>query len=169
MTDWDTIEIEYAKGIRSNCDLAKQFGISEGAIRKRAKQYGWIKDLSHKITLKAQKKVYEKRIITTGSHGSSKIDKVTEAEIIESEAAVQALALISERESIKRLNTLSERTEFILETYPIDDPEKHAKCTKMIVETREKIFNLYRRNLGINDNANGDANAPVTNVTVNYV
>ena len=151
--DWDAIEIEYAKGVSSNREIATQFNISEGAIRKRAKQYAWSKDLTAKIKLKAQQKV---RTIEYASHGTQSITKATEQELVESEANLQALALIGERASIKRLILLSDTTEAMMVSIK-NDPEKHAKCTKLVTDTREKIFNLYRRNLNINDNALGNA------------
>lgn len=158
--DWDSIETEYAKGLRSNYDIAKEFGISETAIRKRAKQYGWSKDLIAKIKVKALDKV---RNTEFAKLGSQTITKATEAQLIESEAAIQAMALLAEREDIKRLSALSLATEAMMIGI-VDNAEKHAKVTKMIVETREKLMNLYRRNLNINDNAIGVADGPVVEV-----
>lgn len=37
---WPEIEAEYVAGVRSLRDIAKEFGITEGAIRKRAKRNG---------------------------------------------------------------------------------------------------------------------------------
>lgn len=42
--DWLTIETEYRAGKRSVNALATDHGISEGAIRKRAKKEGWVRD-----------------------------------------------------------------------------------------------------------------------------
>lgn len=43
MTDWDQIENDWRFGDLSNVKLAKKHGVSEGAIRKRAKAEGWQK------------------------------------------------------------------------------------------------------------------------------
>ncbi len=151
--DWESAEIEYAKGLRSNCDIAKQIGVSETAVRKRAKQYGWVKDLSAKIRLKADAKV---RAIEFESLGSSKITKATEQEIVESVAEQQAAVLLNERADIVRLSGLAEKYVLELEDYQ-EDPEKKFRTLKHAVDISEKLFNLRRRNYNINDNANGDA------------
>lgn len=39
--DWESVEREYRAGIRSLRDIAGEVGVSEGAIRKRAKAEGW--------------------------------------------------------------------------------------------------------------------------------
>lgn len=43
MVDWDVIEATWRFGDKSNVVLARGHGISEGAIRKRAKREGWEK------------------------------------------------------------------------------------------------------------------------------
>lgn len=42
--DWLIIETAYRAGKRSLRDIASDQGISEGAIRKRAKKQGWVRD-----------------------------------------------------------------------------------------------------------------------------
>lgn len=43
-TDWDSIEIDYLAGIKSIRAIASEFDCSEGAIRKKAKKEGWIRN-----------------------------------------------------------------------------------------------------------------------------
>lgn len=42
--DWVAIEGEYRAGVHSLRAIADKYGITEGAIRKRAKQKGWLRD-----------------------------------------------------------------------------------------------------------------------------
>lgn len=42
--DWDVIEAQYRANVASTNELAKRHGITEGAIRARAKKHGWVKD-----------------------------------------------------------------------------------------------------------------------------
>lgn len=49
MADWIVIETEYRAGQRSVNSLAKEHGISEGAIRKRAKKCGWVRDAAKTV------------------------------------------------------------------------------------------------------------------------
>lgn len=43
--DWEEVEKRYRTNQGSNRSLAEEFGVSEAAIRKRAKKEGWAKDL----------------------------------------------------------------------------------------------------------------------------
>lgn len=42
--DWTVIEGAYRAGIRSINSLAGEYGITEGAIRARAKKHGWVRN-----------------------------------------------------------------------------------------------------------------------------
>ena len=43
--DWEAIEREYKVGQLSNREIGRQYNITEGSIRAKAKKEGWIKDL----------------------------------------------------------------------------------------------------------------------------
>jgi len=53
-TDWDAIECEYRANQLSNVMLGKKHGVSEGAIRKKAKAEGWTKDLTAAVRAKVR-------------------------------------------------------------------------------------------------------------------
>lgn len=55
--DWERIELDYRAGIKPLRQIASENGISEGAIRKRAKRDDWSRDLSVKIQTKAEELV----------------------------------------------------------------------------------------------------------------
>lgn len=44
LVDWDSIEIQYVAGARSLRAIASDFGITETAIRQRARKYGWVRN-----------------------------------------------------------------------------------------------------------------------------
>lgn len=52
-TDWERIELDYRAGILTLREMAKSGGVTEGAIRKRAKRDDWTRDLAGKIKAKA--------------------------------------------------------------------------------------------------------------------
>ena len=54
--DWERIELDYRTGRYSNRELTRLHGPSEAAIRKRAKDHDWQRDLSEQI----RKRVIEK-------------------------------------------------------------------------------------------------------------
>ncbi len=39
--DWEAIESAYRAGVLSLRDIGEKYGVTEGAIRKRAKKLGW--------------------------------------------------------------------------------------------------------------------------------
>ncbi len=47
--DWEAIETAYRAGVMSLREIASQHGISEDAIRKRAKRDDWSCDLNTKV------------------------------------------------------------------------------------------------------------------------
>lgn len=42
-TDWAAVEADFRAGKLSNVQIANKFGVTEGAIRKRAKAGGWVR------------------------------------------------------------------------------------------------------------------------------
>lgn len=55
--DWDAIHAEYRAGQLSNVMLGKKYGVTEGAIRKRAKAEGWQKDLADAVRQQVKEKL----------------------------------------------------------------------------------------------------------------
>ena len=149
--DWESIEKEYRAGIRALRDIASEFGVTEGAIRKKELKEDWIRDLSTKIKIKALDLVRKTEV-------RKEVRKENEREIIDSVAQKQADVLLEERADIKRLSDLCKKFELELEAYA-EDLEKKARVTKSLTDTRKTIIELRRRNYNINDNSNGDADS----------
>ena len=149
--DWASIEREYRTGIRTLRDIAVEFGVVEGTIRRKAAKEDWIRDLSAKIKSKASELVRKSEI-------RKETRKESEREIIDYVAQQQADVLLVEREDIKRLSQLCEKFEKELDSYA-EDLEKKARVTKSLTDTRKTIIELRRRNYNINDNSNGDADS----------
>lgn len=55
--DWEAIHGEYRAGQLSNVMLGKKYGVTEGAIRKRAKAEGWQKDLADAVRQQVKEKL----------------------------------------------------------------------------------------------------------------
>lgn len=64
--DWEAIETAYRAGVMSLREIAAQHGISEGAIRKRAKRDDWSRDLAAKVKERADDLV-RKAEVTKGA------------------------------------------------------------------------------------------------------
>ena len=100
--DWAQIEADFRAGVKSLRQIASEHGISEGAIRKRAKKEDWDRDLSAKISAKADALV-RKDAVRSEVRSES---RVPENEIIEANAALQAQVRREQRKDISRARNL---------------------------------------------------------------
>lgn len=60
--DWEAIHGEYRAGQLSNVMLGKKYGVSEGAIRKKAKAEGWQKDLAGEVRAQVKEKLVREEV-----------------------------------------------------------------------------------------------------------
>lgn len=117
--DWERIEADYRVGSKSLREIASEQGISEGAIRKRAKRDGWERDLRDKVRSKADALV-RTEVVRSEVRTESAI--ATERLTVEVEAQVQARVRLAHREDIARFRRLclSLLAELEAETADID-------------------------------------------------
>ena len=96
--DWEKIELDYRAGIKSLRQIAGEHDIAESAIRRRAKQYEWVRDLSEKIKAKADD------IVRKESVRSSVRTKTTisEKDTIDANANEVASVRLAHRKDIQR-------------------------------------------------------------------
>lgn len=57
--DWEVVHLDYRANVLSIRQIAARHGITDGAIRKRAKRDGWVRDLSSEIREVAEGMVRE--------------------------------------------------------------------------------------------------------------
>lgn len=92
-TDWERIERDFRSGVRSVKEIARQNGISDTAIRKRAKRDGWTRDLTRDVRAATQSKLVRDEV---RGHNAK-----TDAEIVEAAAAESASVVRSHRKDIR--------------------------------------------------------------------
>ncbi|MCU4438713.1 hypothetical protein KTI07_04135 [Acinetobacter lwoffii] len=102
--DWERIEIEYRAGVQSIRQIAQAFGVSDGAIRKRAKTQEWTRDLNGKIHAKAEA-IVRTQVVRTEVLNSPEY-KATEKETIEANANLIASIQLNQRKDIQRARSL---------------------------------------------------------------
>lgn len=100
--DWERIEAQYRANTLSLREIASEHGITEGAIRKKAKAEGWERDLSAKVKAKADALVRKEQVRSEVRNGVSE----TEKQVVEVEAQVQARIRLSHRKDIERNRNL---------------------------------------------------------------
>ncbi len=101
--DWERIESDYRAGVLSVREIAGSNGVSHTAINKKAKDKGWVRDLSVKIQAKADSLVSSAEVSTEVSTGNA----VNERVIIESNALAIANVRLAHRGDIRRFRNLA--------------------------------------------------------------
>ena len=98
IADWEKIEADYRAGIKTLREIAGDHGITEGAIRKRAKRDGWERDLSAKIQQKAEALVRKESVRSEVRTESA----ISEREIIDANAQAIVSVRLGQRKDIQR-------------------------------------------------------------------
>lgn len=101
VADWERIEAQFRAGSMSLREIAGEHGITEGAIRKRAKREGWARDLAAKVKAKADQLVRSELV-----RSEVRSESPTEKQEVEVEAQVQARIRIAHRTDISRSRRL---------------------------------------------------------------
>lgn len=103
--DWERIEQLYRAGLLSVREIAAAHGITHGAINKRAKRDGWVRDLKAKIKAKADALVSKSTVSTEVSTEQLATEKAT----VEANAQVIARIRIAHRTDIGRYRSLANK------------------------------------------------------------
>lgn len=97
-TDWDAVERDYRAGVLSNREIGERHGCSEGMVRKKARQLGWVKDLGAKVAAKADD-LMRRRV---AREERTPENLATERDIIETNAEAIVGVRMAHRANIKR-------------------------------------------------------------------
>lgn len=135
--DWERIECEYRAGVLSIRQIALEFGVSDGAIRKRAKKEEWERDLNGKIEAKADAIVRKEAVRTQVL--ASESYKASEKETIEANANLVASVRITHRKDIEKARTMTmalfEELEHMIGT---DQADLLAQLGELMYKPNEK-------------------------------
>lgn len=104
-TDWEAIERAYRAGLLSVREIAAAHGITHGAINKRAKRDGWIRDLKAKIKAKADSLVSKSLVSTEVSTDT----RLSERQEVDANARVIADIRMAHRGDITRAREMTNR------------------------------------------------------------
>jgi len=137
--DWEAIEAEYSAGVKSVNAIAKAHGISESAIRKRAKRDGWQRDLSNSVRSAARSKL----VRTQGANS----DVRTDADIIDSASDEITQVVVSHRGQISQWKGIATKLAVTLAEMGVDD-ENHNEFARSLnsgVDALGKLVKLERQ------------------------
>lgn len=97
-TDWTAIERAYRAGVVSIREIGREHGVSDAAIRKRAKAEAWVRDLTAKVQERARSKLVRDLGSQEGSHEQR---ARTDEEIVEQASETQASVVRIHRRDIR--------------------------------------------------------------------
>ena len=101
--DWEKIELDYRAGVKSLRQIAGEHDIAESGIRRRAKSYEWVRDLSAKIKAKADD-IVRKESVRSEVRTENRI---SEKQTIDDNAQLTAGIRLSHRKDISRARSIS--------------------------------------------------------------
>lgn len=141
--DWEAIQAAYRVGVDSLREIGVKAGVTEGAIRKRAKRDSWPRDLGEKIRAKADELV-RKEVRSP----STQLTPRTEDEIVQVNAVVMATIRTGQQTDIQRsrklVMSLLGELEFATDNIDLMD----QLGTLMLAPDKngvDKLNDLYRR------------------------
>lgn len=140
--DWEKIELEYRAGVLSIREIASNHGITDTAIRKKAKAQEWVRDIADKVQAKAQKLVRDAEV-----RSKVRTEKaISECELIHESANIVADVQISHRADIRKLKDIKERLASELHVMPIDDENllTGIKALKDLTDITAKLIDKER-------------------------
>jgi hypothetical protein len=153
-TDWEKIEFEYRAGQLSVSEIGRRLGVTEGAIRKRAKRDGWTRPLADKV----REAVRERLVRGDGTNLGTNTQRANDVEIIEA-ASLRGLAVVtSHRKDLEQLHALKRiiltRLAAYLNSEPVEGPfigeketpgdlvEKLSRVTSRLIPLERQAHNL---------------------------
>ena len=137
--DWDAVEPHFRANLRSLRNIGKEFGCTEGAIRKKAIEREWVRDLSAKIKAKAEALVRKKEVRTEVRKRRAECEK----QQIEASAQVIADAVLNQRADVKRSRATVQKLWALVDA-EIDNPDALAKLGELMAAPDKNGADLMR-------------------------
>lgn len=155
--DWEAIESAYRAGVLSLREIAIQHGITEGAVRKRAKRDDWSRDLSAKIKSKADDLVRKQEVRSQVRTESALSERV----LVSVNAEVVANIKVGQRGDIRKARDIVVALfdELINGAGELELKEK-ADIYKKLSESLKNVIQLERQAYSINDDVEVQNKAP---------
>ena len=140
--DWEAVEREYRAGIRSLRDIASEFGITDTAIRKRAKREEWERDISSRVSAKAEALVRKAEVRKEVRAEAA----ITEREQINASAQMMADTVLNQRADVKRARATVQKL-WALVDIELDQPEELKRLGEIMAAPDEngndKLNEMY--------------------------
>jgi len=148
--DWAAVEADYRAGIKTLREIGKAAGVSHTAIALQAQKENWTRDLKSRIRAKAQEKLQRAVLPVT------RLTEVTEAQVVEANATVQATITLEHRRDVKKARKIVWALMAELQAYcdfrdeNVNFPVRVAASHKL-ADALAKLVTLERTVAGIED------------------
>lgn len=150
VADWVKIEGDYRAGVKSLRSIAREHGISEAYIRKRAKAEDWSRDLADRIRATAKMQLAVKR---APSASDKRLARQREQAIIEAAAASQVEVIERHRKQVAQLSRDRDKLAKHLGAL-VEDAADLGACVVVLEKLTgitERIIKMDRQAYGLDD------------------
>lgn len=160
--DWEAIEREYRAGQLSVREIARQFELTEGAIRKRAKLDGWSRPLAAKV----REAVRERLVRADGTREGTQERRAADAEIIKAASARGLEVQLSHRRDLEQLHALKRILAGRLSVHLqgdvpdgpcLGDKESPGDLLEKLSRISSRLIPLERQAFSLDDDAGSNA------------
>jgi len=145
--DWEAIESAYRAGSLSIRAIADKHGVSDTAIRKRATQNGWQRDLTEQVQKATRQKLVRKEV----RNDSSREHVRTDEEIVDEAADEAASVVIEHRVDLARWRRIANKLGDFLDDVEFTE-DNHASLSRSLVagvDAQVKIIKAEREAFNI--------------------
>lgn len=145
--DWEAIESAYRAGSLSIRAIADKHGVSDTAIRKRATQNGWQRDLTEQVQKATRQKLVRKEV----RNDSSREHVRTDEEIVDEAADEAAGVVIEHRVDLARWRRIANKLGDFLDDVEFTE-DNHASLSRSLVagvDVQVKIIKAEREAFNI--------------------
>ncbi len=141
--DWDAVEPLYRAGVLNNLDIVRQYEadhlhsqvwkatVAESAIRKRAKEKGWEKNLAEKVKKQIKENVVRKEVRMKCEFA------LTDQEIVDQAASIGSEIVLQHRRDIPKKRALVDKLFAEIETMT-DEKETLMEVINLVRDGGEK-------------------------------
>ena len=145
--DWEAIEREYRAGQLSIREIAKQYKITDSAIRQKAKALNWARDLTNQVKAQVHNTLLRTELRTPHA-------RTTEREVVDAAAARGVEVILRHRRDCMRLTELRNRLLLRFEglessvvdlrsnAQAADTLESAIRMTERLQNAERRLFNL---------------------------
>jgi len=139
--DWQRIELDYRAGIKTLRQIGEENGVTEAAIRKRARRDEWTRDLSARIAARAEdlvRKSEVRKLVRKNDFA------YPESLVVKTVSQCVADISTTHRALLERSIAVSAQLLELAEG-PEMEPEKRARMFKIVTDSMETVIRLQRQ------------------------